>query len=126
MDLPIVSIFTKVDLISDERKKELIQDFKLVITKLKLNRVPIVMKTTDDIVLFSRNIQEKTIMPMFFVSNMNWDGLSLMKSFLSMLPVNEMHQELQRIETEKTEVIIFRILLLCSLIFMRLLQLKIS
>ena len=126
MDLPIVSIFTKVDLISDERKKELIQDFKLVITKLKLNRVPIVMKTTDDIVLFSRNIQEKTIMPMFFVSNMNWDGLSLMKSFLSMLPVNEMHQELQRIETEKTEVIIFRILLLYSLIFMRLLQLKIS
>jgi GTPase len=109
MDLPVVSIFTKVDLISDERKKELIQDFKLVITKLKLNRMPIVMKTTDDIVLFSRNIQEKTIMPMFFVSNMNWDGLSLMKSFLSMLPVNEMHQELQRIETEKTEVRIFRI-----------------
>lgn len=104
MDLPIITIFTKMDLISEEKKKKLVQSFKSIIIKLKLNRVSLEMKTNDDIVLFSRNIQEKTIMPMFFLSNLNWSGLDIIKSFLSMLPVNEMHKELERIEADKTEV----------------------
>jgi GTPase len=104
MNLPIITIFTKIDLILEEKINDLIQQFKSIVTKLKLNRVPLKMKTNDDIVLFSRNIQEKNIMPIFLISNIQWDGLNLLKSFLSMLPVNSLTDELRSIEEEKVEV----------------------
>jgi GTPase len=102
MNLPIITIFTKIDLVPESTKKELIKSFKSVILRLKLNRMPIVIKTNDDIVLFSRNIQEKNIMAICFVSNINWDGLNLLKSFMSMLPVND---QFKGIENDGIEVI---------------------
>lgn len=103
MNLPIVAIITKIDLITEEERKELIHNFKSTLVDLKLNRVPIVMKNNDDIVLFSRNIQEKGVLPIFLVSNVMWDGLNLLKSFLSMLPVDDLKNELKLIENEKIE-----------------------
>jgi GTPase len=37
------------------------------------------------------------------VSNVQWDGLNLFKSFLSMLPISSIENELKSIETEKME-----------------------
>jgi GTPase len=72
--------------------------------KLKIGLIPIIMKNNDDIVLFSRNIQEKNIMLTFLVSNLKWEGLNLFKSFLSTLPVNnKLEDELKQIEMEKME-----------------------
>jgi elongation factor 1-alpha len=104
MDLPIITVITKVDLISEEKKKELILSFKSKVNEVKYNRLPLIIKTNDDVVLFSRNIQEKSIIPLFLVSNLHWEGLNLMKSFLSMLPVNDIQDELKSIENEKIEV----------------------
>ena len=105
MNIPIVTIFTKMDLIkTEDNKKNLILNYKRMLTKLKLNRVPIVIKNNDDVVLFSRNIQEKNIIPTFLISNTKWDGLNLFKSFLSMLPVNKSENELREIESEEFEV----------------------
>jgi elongation factor 1-alpha len=104
MDLPIITVITKVDLISEEKKKDLILSFKSKVNEVKYNRLPLIIKSNDDVVLFSRNIQEKSIIPLFLVSNLNWEGLNLMKSFLSMLPVNDIQDELKSIENEKIEV----------------------
>lgn len=104
MQIPIITIITKIDLINEEQKKLFIKEFKSTVLKLKIERVPIVMKNNDDVVLFSRNIQEKNLMLTFLVSNLQWEGLNLFKNFLSMLSVNnKLEDELKEIEMEKME-----------------------
>jgi GTPase len=66
MNLPIVTIFTKTDLIDQEEQNNLLKNFKLSFNRLKINRVPLIVKTNEDIVLFSRNINEN-IIPIFLV-----------------------------------------------------------
>ena len=80
MQIPIITIITKIDLINEEQQKLFIKEFKSTVLKLKIERVPIVMKNNDDVVLFSRNIQEKNLMLTFLVSNLRWDGLNLFKN----------------------------------------------
>ena len=104
MQIPIITIITKIDLINNEQKSIFIKEFKSTVLKLKIERVPIIMKNNDDVVLFSRNIQEKNIMLTFLVSNLQWEGLNLFKTFLSMLSVNnKLEDELKEIELEKME-----------------------
>ena len=104
MHLPIISIITKVDLVNEEQKIRVIKELKASLLKLKIERIPIIMRNNDDIVLFSRNIQEKSLMLTFLVSNLQWEGLNLFKSFLSMLSVNnKLEDELKEIEMEKME-----------------------
>ena len=111
MKLPIITVFTKIDLINDKQIKDLIALYKSTVMKLKIGLIPIIMKNNDDIVLFSRNIQEKNIMLTFLVSNLKWDGLNLFKSFLSTLPVNnKLEDELKQIEMEKMEFDIHEII----------------
>lgn len=104
MNLPIIAVITKIDLINDNEKQNLIKTFKSTVLKLKINRIPVILKNNDDIVLFSRNISEKNLMLTFLVSNLHWKDLSLFKSFLSMLSVNnKLENELKQIEMEKME-----------------------
>ena len=104
MKLPIITIFTKIDLIKENEIKDLIIKYKNTVTKLKNGLIPIIMKNNDDIVLFSRNIHEKNINLTFLISNLKWDGINLFKSFLSTLPVNnKLEDELKQIEMEKME-----------------------
>ena len=83
---------------NNEELDSMIQTFKTVVSSLKIKKIPLVMNTDDDIVLFSRNIQEN-IIPTFLVSNLDWKGLSLFKNFLSMLPTN--HSLINHNEIEK-------------------------
>lgn len=66
MNLPIVVLFTKSDLVAEDEIKDLLIQFKYLCGKLKIKKVPLVMKSDDDIVLFSRNVEEKVI-PTFLV-----------------------------------------------------------
>jgi GTPase len=67
MNLPIITIFTKIDLINETKRIDLVKHFRELVSRLKLSRVPLIMKSNDDIVLFSRNIEEKNLMPTFLV-----------------------------------------------------------
>lgn len=105
MNIPVIAIITKIDLISENEKQNLIKKVKNAINNLKINKVPLIMETDEDIVLFSRNINEN-IIPIFMVSNIQWNGLKLFKSFLSMLPVNSLQHNSKLLDEEMVEVII--------------------
>jgi len=104
MNLPVIIIFSKIDLATEDELEVLFKQFRSMVINMKLRKVPIKMKTNEDIILFSRNMQERNILPVFFISNINWDGLSLLKTFLSMLPADSLMEELKSIEGEKIEV----------------------
>jgi GTPase len=121
MNLPVIIIFSKIDLATEEQLEILFKQFRSMAINMKLKKVPIKMKTNEDIILFSRNIQERNVLPTFFISNIKWDGLNLLKTFLSMLPADSITDELKSIEGEKIEVIIIQ-LILFSLTYMKLWQ----
>jgi GTPase len=111
VDLPVITIINKIDLISDEDLKKVVKKYKEIIKKLnsELNKqkIPLVMKDNDDVALFSSNMDEKEILEIFLVSNLTWEGgLTLFKNFLGVLPdLNKTSdkQKQKELELEKME-----------------------
>ena len=89
IDLPIITIITKIDLISKEELTKFINDYKETIIGLDLGKFAQIIENDKDIALFSPNMDEKDILLTFLVSNLTWEGgLTLFKNFLSVLPKN--------------------------------------
>ena len=89
IDLPIITIITKIDLISKEELTKFINDYKETISGLDLGKFAQVIENDKDIALFSPNMDEKDILLTFLVSNLTWEGgLTLFKNFLSVIPKN--------------------------------------
>lgn len=68
MNLPIVVIITKIDLINVDDIDNLLENFKCILKAEKKGKNPLVAKDKEDIVYFSRNINEG-ILPIFLVKN---------------------------------------------------------
>ena len=111
VDLPVITIINKIDLISDEDLKKVVKKYKEIIKKLNIElnkqKIPLVMKDNDDVALFSSNMDEKEILEIFLVSNLTWEGgLTLFKNFLGVLPdLNKTSdkQKQKELELEKME-----------------------
>lgn len=67
MNLPIVTIITKIDLVTQDDLYDLLNNFKLILKAEKKGKNPLVAKNKDDIVTFSRNANEG-ILPIFLVN----------------------------------------------------------
>ena len=122
IDVPVITIINKIDLISDEELEKFVKKYKETIKKLNselnLQKIPIIIKNDEDVELFSRSMDEKEILVTFLVSTLTWDGgLTLFKNFLKSLPkVNEticnqdLKQKLKELELEKMEFDIHEII----------------
>ena len=115
IDLPIITIINKIDLISEEELKIVIKKYKDTIKGLNLGKIPLVLKNDKDVALFSSNMDEKDILLIFKVSTLTWEGgLNLFKNFLSLLPqVNNRisnKEKKKELELEKMEFDIHEII----------------
>ena len=118
VDLPVITIINKIDLISDEELKKVVKQYKETIKKLNVElnkqKIPLVVKDDSDVVLFSSNMDEKEILSIFLVSTQKWEGgLTLFKNFLGILPeVNKTSdkQKQKDLELEKMEFDIHEII----------------
>ena len=91
VDLPVITIINKIDLISKEELINFIRKYKETIRKLNselnLQKIPIIIKNDEDVESFSRSMDEKELLVTFLVSTLTWDGgLTLFKNFLRSLP----------------------------------------
>lgn len=86
MELPIIVIVTKIDFLPEEDQLQFLNQLNYVIKKeCKSNRNPLVTRSQEDIVMFSR-IMKESIVPIFLVSNKTGSGLNLFINFLNILP----------------------------------------
>ena len=91
VDLPVITIINKIDLISNEQLEKFVIKYKGTINKLNqelnLQKIPIIMKNDKDVELFSRSMDKKEFMIIFLVSALKWEGgLTLFKNYLRSLP----------------------------------------
>ena len=117
IDLPVIAIINKIDLVSDSELEKTVRKYKETIKKLK--KIPIIIKNDEDVALFSRSMEEKEILVTFLVSTLTFNGgLNLFKNFLKSLPkLNEtiykndkLKQKQKEIELEKMEFDIHEII----------------
>ena len=87
IDLPIITIIDKIDLISKEELNKFIAKYKETILDLGLGKFAKIIENDEDVALFSSNMEEKDILITFLLSNLTWEGgLNLFKNFLGVLP----------------------------------------
>lgn len=87
LGLPVVTIITKIDNINEDDLGCLLNNFKYILKSEKKGKNPLVVQNKDDIVTFSRNINEG-ILPVFLISNKKGSGLNLFINFLNLLPTD--------------------------------------
>ena len=85
LGLPMVTIFTKIDIVSEDDLGDLLNSFKCVLKTQKKGKNPLLVQDKNDIVTFSRNINEG-ILPVFLISNKKGFGQDLFISFLNLIP----------------------------------------
>ena len=122
VNLPVITIINKIDLISNKDLEEFVEKYKKTIIKLNselnLQKIPIIVKNDEDVELFSRNMDEKEILVTFLVSTLTWNGgLNLFKNFLRSLPkINEticnqsLKEKSKELDLEKMEFDIHEII----------------
>ena len=110
INLPIITIINKIDLISEKELNEVIHKYKKIIIELNLGKVLQIIKNDKDIALFSP-MEEKDILLTFLVSTLTWQGgLTLFKNFLSVLPQHRINDKKMDINLEKLEFDIHEII----------------
>ena len=88
MQLPIITVITNIDHVNKNELEDFIKLYKLQIKNLKFTKIPLVVNTIDDIILFSRNLEE-SIHPIFLLSNKTGIGVDYMINFLNLLPLKK-------------------------------------
>ena len=83
---PIFIVITKVDKYSKERIDKIVNDIKNVLKIPGINRLVMEVESEEDILNAILAMRTGRVVPIFKVSNVTGEGLSLLSRFLSMLP----------------------------------------
>ena len=107
LNLPIITIINKIDLISDEELNKVINKYQE--TVINIGKILKIIKNDEDIALFSP-MEEKDFLLTFLISNLTWEGgLTLFKNFLAVLPQHRNKKEID-INLENMEFDILEII----------------
>lgn len=103
LDVPIVIVVTKTDIASAQQTQRTINDLKQSLTQPGYKRVPLLIQNEDDAITAGSNQLDNNIVPIFCVSSVTGDGLSLLKKFLFVLPPRISNKEREKLEQEPAE-----------------------
>ncbi|XP_063921168.1 GTP-binding protein 1 [Zophobas morio] len=93
LSVPVFVVVTKIDMCP----ANVLQDnLKMLIRILKspgCRKVPVMVKTTDDVILSATNFVSERLCPIFQVSNVSGENLELLKIFLNLLTTRMEYHE---------------------------------
>jgi GTPase len=87
LKIPFIIIITKIDMCKD-RKNVLDENIKNINKFLKypgIRKIPLYVKTQDDIILSTKHIYNGNMTPIFSVSNVTGEGIDTLKNFLNII-----------------------------------------
>ncbi|KAI3661035.1 hypothetical protein MP638_004070 [Amoeboaphelidium occidentale] len=107
LSVPVFIVVSKIDMaVSDESNKSMQDTVKALVELLMMpgsNRIPVVVQSTDDLVVASQNLASNpNVTPIFFVSCLTGENTDLLTQFLNLIPqrdrTNEKHKENEPVE----------------------------
>lgn len=87
LKIPFIIVISKIDICKSRENilKETIQSIKTFLKYPGIRRIPVSVKTKDDIVLCSKNIYSESIVPVFQTSCVTGDGIDMLKTFFNIV-----------------------------------------
>jgi GTPase len=92
--VPVYIVITKVDMCPENILKETLQSIKKLLKSPGSRKIPVVIRTEDDVVVAARNFVSERIAPIFCVSNVTGQSLDLLRMFLNLLPARKEWEKL--------------------------------
>jgi len=86
LKIPIIAVITKTDITPKWVLKNTLEEIVSLLKKPGLNKIPVLIKNLDDIILSAKNISSNRIVPIFIVSNVTGSGLDKLIEFLNVIP----------------------------------------
>jgi GTPase len=86
LKIPIIVVINKIDLVDPEITKRTQDQVKSVLKLPGVDKIPMIIKNHDDIVVASKHMATGRIAPIFKVSCVTGEGLDLLRSFLNLVP----------------------------------------
>lgn len=87
LSVPVFVVVTKIDMCPPNVLQENLKLLYKILKSQGCRKVPVMVKTADDVVLSATNFVSERLCPIFQVSNVTGENLDLLKMFLNLLTV---------------------------------------
>ncbi len=96
LHIPFCIVVTKIDMVQDRPNvlQETLDSINKIIKSPGLRRIPIKVKTHEDIIRCVMNIHTETIVPIFLVSNVTLENIPFLHNFLNLTPQKQPYVDL--------------------------------
>ena len=85
LSVPVFVVVTKIDMCPPNVLQETLKLLVKILKSQGCRKVPVMVKTQDDVVLSATNFVSERLCPIFQVSNVTGENLPLLKNFLNLL-----------------------------------------
>ncbi|CAG7730374.1 unnamed protein product [Allacma fusca] len=85
LSVPVFVVITKIDMCPANVLQETLQLLVKVLKSPGCRKVPVIVKSPDDVVLSATNFVSERLCPVFQVSNVSGENLDLLKMFMNLL-----------------------------------------
>jgi len=85
LSVPVFVVVTKIDMCPPNVLQETLKLLVKILKSQWCRKVPVMVKTPDDVVLSATNFVSERLCPIFQVSNVTGENLDLLKNFLNLL-----------------------------------------
>ena len=86
LKVPCFFVITKIDICPEHIFKDTMKSLHAILKKPGVKKIPILVRTMDDVMTCARNIASNTIAPIFHTSSVTGEGLDLLRAFLNLIP----------------------------------------
>lgn len=93
LSVPVFVVITKIDMCPTNVLQDNIKLLLRILKSPGCRKVPVMVKTTDDVVLSATNFVSERLCPIFQVSNVTGENLGLLKTFLNLLTTRMEYHE---------------------------------
>ena len=86
LKIPSFFVITKIDICPEHIFNNTMKSLHAILKKPGVRKIPIMVRTQDDVMTCARNIASDTIAPIFLTSSVTGEGLDLLRQFMNLIP----------------------------------------
>ncbi|KAF9152955.1 hypothetical protein BG015_004386 [Linnemannia schmuckeri] len=103
LGVPVLVVITKIDMCPPNVLENTVKQLTKILKSAGCRKIPMFVKSHEDVVVTAGNFVSDRICPIFQVSNVTGEGLDLLKNFLNILPISQKYNRDDPVEYQITD-----------------------
>ncbi|KAK3822189.1 MAG: P-loop containing nucleoside triphosphate hydrolase protein [Linnemannia elongata] len=103
LGVPVLVVITKIDMCPPNVLENTVKQLTKILKSAGCRKIPMFVKSHEDVVVTAGNFVSDRICPIFQVSNVTGEGLDLLKNFLNVLPISQKYNRDDPVEYQITD-----------------------